>query len=547
MATRQFFDNRIIKLPGVYSTIVSGEQATPLAADYGKVLVLDTGTNASGWANGAGIDGELTSGKDAIYTFNDLSEYQSFLKGGYLWKMAEALFKPDRRSGATGVSQVIHAKAATTTKAVMTFTATGGGSNGGTFKVNTLDEGAGANGTITTGHLDKGYAFEITTGVVDTDKWIFKIYVGSFKGNASDGISYNEILAADSTEILLVSSPEFNNIQDLIDWGNTDSKFGRYFQMDSTSAVAGTGAVVLADIPSGKQAATGGTESYTLANLNLILDAVVEEDFSFIITDAYGTDEYDSAEISAITAFMAGDSKFERFLYYGGGQDEDEFDATDGSIDQAVYFNSAYVHVVHASIGLASSSIASGYRTWDSGYHAALQLGRKAGKQPQVPLTNKTLGIDKLIHPLTKKQQERALDVGLAVSIFNKAIGRIVCLQDVNTLQDNTRLFTPAGKSFSGSFMRIIAQINKELIINSEIDLLSDENGVTVNSLGAGKLVNYTETYLTSRLATANVDNLILAFRDVTATRVDDSWSVSYGITVNNEINKIFYTGFLLR
>lgn len=547
MATQQFFDNKIVKLPGVYSTIVSGEQSTPLVSDYGKVLVIDTGTNGAGWGNGAGIDGTKSYGKDAVYTFSDLASYQSFLKGGFLWKQAEALFKPDRKSGAIGVSEVLHAKAATTTLSVMTFTATGGGTAGGSFKFSPKDEGVGANGILTSNHLDKGYAFKITTGVVDPSKWILSVYVGGWKGDFTDGIAYDEISKADSREILLVSSPEFNNIQTLIDWANTNSRFGRYFYLDVSSAVVGTGVVTLADITSGFQVSAGGTETYSLANLNLILDAVQDEDFSFIITDIWGGDEYDSSEISAITTFILSDSKFKRFLFFGGGADADEFDATDGSVEIAEYFNSPYVHTVHGKMGLASSSVAGGFRFFPSGLHASTMLGRKAGKQPQVPLTNKSLGVDKLFDTLNKKQQERALDSGVMVSVFNPAIGRIVCLQDVNTLQDNKRLFTPQGKSFSGSFMRIVEQINKELVVNSERDLLTDENGVTVNSLSAAKLVGYTETYLSSRLATANVDNLILGFKNVTSIRNEDAWSVTYGITVNNEINKIFYTGFLLK
>lgn len=547
MGTRQFFDNKIIKLPGAYSTIVSGEQATPIATDYGKVLVIDTGTNSAGWASGAGIDGALSTGKDSVYTFNDLGAYQSYLKGGILWKMADALFKPDKKSGATGVSEIIHVKAATTTLATMTFTATGGGSNGGTFKVNPKDEGVGANGTITSSHLDKGYAYKITSGVVNTAKWIYSIYVGSWKGDHTDGLAFDEIAKADSPEILMVSSPEFNNIAELISWATTDSKFGRYFKLDATSAVAGTGAVVAGDIVAGFHAATGATETYSLANLNLALDAVQDEVFTYIITDMYGGTEYDSSEISAITTFILTDSKYKRFLYYGGGADADEFDATDGSIDIAEYFDSSYVKVVHGDTMLVTSSLAGGFRQFPTNYSAAVFCGRNAGKQTQVPLTNKTLGIDKLAHSLNKKEQERALDTGIMVAVFNKAINRIVCLQDVNSLQDNQRLFTPQGKSFSGSFMRIVEQINTELVVNSEKDLLTDENGVTVNSLGAEKLVVYTENYLKSRVATVSVDNMLLDYKDVTAVRIDDSWQVSYGLIVNNEINKIFYTGFLLR
>ena len=547
MATQYFFDNKIVKLPGAYSTIVSGEQSQPLSLDYGKVLVIDTGVAGAGYGGGAGIDGELASGKDAIYTFNNLADYQAYLKGGLFWKMAEALFKPNKKEGSLGVSQVLHVRAATTTKSQMTFTATGGGANGGTFKVNTKDEGLAANGVLTSTHLDKGYAYKIETGVIDTAKWVFKVYLGTWKGDYTDGLAYDEIAKADTEAILLVSSPEFDNIQDLLDWANTDSKFGTYFELDATSAVAGDGSVDAADVAavSGYQVSTGGTETFSVANLNLALDALIEEDFSFIICDQYGKDDYDSSEVSAITAFINGDSKFKRFLYVGGGADESEFSGADGSLAMGVYFNSAYVHVVHAQVGTATDSLAEGFRYWPSVYHAALMVGRTAGKEPQVPLTNKSLGVDRLKHSLTKAQQELALDNGVKVTVWNQYLLKFVCLQDVNTLQDNKRLFNTQGKSHQGSFMRIVEQINKELVVNAEIDLLSDENGVNANTLSGGELKNWTETYLETRLAKPDDDNLLLDYRDVTVTKNVDAWEVTYGIVVNNEINKIFFTGFL--
>jgi hypothetical protein len=548
MATKNFFDNKIVKLPGAYSTIVSGVQSQPLSLDFGKVLVIDTGVLGATWGGGSGIAGELAVGQDSVYRFNDLSSYQSFLKGGMFWKMADALFKPDKKSGANGVSEVWHARAATTTNAKMTFTATGGGAAGGSFKFDTRDEGLNANGTVTSSHLDKGYAYTIETGVVDTAKWIFKVWLGSWKGNHTDGIAYDEIAKADSPAILLVTSPEFNNIAELISWANTNTTFGKYFVLDATSAVIGTGVVNQADVTAvaGYQVATGATETYASARMDEILAAVADQDFSFILTDLYGVDDYDDADITKILSFINGSSKFKRFLYVGGGSNEDQFDSSPGSLAMGAYYNSAYVHLVHGEYATASDSVPEGFRWWPSVCHAALMLGRTAGKEPQVPLTNKSIGVDKLRHNPTKAQKERALDAGVKMTVWNGSLLKFVCLQDINTLQDNTRLFTPAGKSHQGSFMRIIEQINKELVVNAEIDLLSDENGVNVNTLGAGTLKNWTETYLESRLAKIGQDNLILSYKDVTVTRNGDQWNVTYGIVVNNEINKIFFTGFLL-
>lgn len=646
MAIRYNFNNKVVKLPGAYSTIVSGEQSAPLTLDYGKILVIDTGVEGSTWGGGAGINGAGSKGKDSIYSFDNLADYQSFLKGGMFWKSAQALFKPS--IGKLGASTILHAKAATTTKSSMSFVATGGGANGGTFTISPIDEGVVANGqvnetkatstatitnfgaegsvfsitvdgqvigtytvdadddaiddviaglsksiseqgwsdvtavtstTITftalsgagnytgtptltaTGgtaafdtavafsggiagtELIKGYGYTITSGVVDTAKFIYTAYVGTFTGLHTDSIPYNEISKAEALPNVVVQSPEFDNIQELIDWANTNTAFGNYFTLE-TGTVAGTGVVDSDDVPSGYTLATGGTEVYSSARLDEILTAVTEEDFSFIFTDQYGITNASSSLITSIKSFMVGDSKFERYLYVGAGDDEDEF-ATSITIAQG--HNSPYIHAIHGETGLVSNQIASGFRYFPSMYTAALVLGRTAGKEPQVPVTNKTLNIDKLSHNLTKVQKERALDAGLKVIWYNPYISGFVTLQDVNTLQNNTILFTPTGKSFQGSFMRILGQINKELVVNAETTLLSDENGVNVNTLGSGTLKNFTESYLNSRVATATADNLILSFRDVTVTKVDSAFEVTYGVVVNNEISKIFFTGFLLR
>lgn len=95
--------------------------------------------------------------------------------------------------------------------------------------------------------------------------------------------------------------------------------------------------------------------------------------------------------------------------------------------------------------------------------------------------------------------------------------------------------------------MRVIAQLNKECVVNAEIDLLGDENGVNLNTLSKGALETWTINFLQSRVATANQDNLIQRFQNVVATRIEDYYDVTYEVVVNSEITKIFFTGFLLK
>jgi hypothetical protein len=550
MATEFIFDNKRVKLPGAYSTIVSGERNTPLELDYGKVLVIDTGNLGATWGGGAGIDGELDSGQDAIYKFDNVDDYRSFLKGGMFWKMADAFFRPDPEAAALGASSVTHVRAATTAAATMTFTAVGGGTNGGTFTIKVRDEGLIGNGEETTGgNLKKGYAFTIETGVIDTAKWIFKIWRGTFKGLHTDGLPYDEVNEEDAEPLLVAQSPEFDNIQTLIDWANENRSFGAMFSLDSTSTATGDGSVDSTDVGAitGYELATGGTETYSTTNLTAALQDLAEENFSFVVTDQYGVDGYDATENGAVLAHILNDAKFKSNMFVGGGDNEDEFDGADGSLEMGAYFDSPYVTVVHGAVGEASQAVSEGFRYWPSIYTASKVVGRTAGKEPQVPITNKTVGVDKLVHNLSKIEKERALDAGVLVLYNNKSLNRFTILQGVNTLQNNKVLFTNTGKSHSIQFMRVVEQINKELIVNSEIDLLSDENGVNVGNLSPGILKNWTESYLQSRTVSELADNLLLDFRNVTVTQQEDAYNVTYAVVVNNEINKIFFTGFLFR
>lgn len=545
MATQIYFNEKLRKLPGAYSRITSGEQNQPASLDYGKIMIIDTGLGA-GWGGGAGIAGTLATGMNSVYQFTDIDTFKTFLKGGMFWKLAEPLFFPYQNM--KGVSTIYFAKAAETVPASMTFTATGGGANGGTFKVKCKDEGVVGNGVKTGDELTKGYAFSVTAGVRNTAKFLFKIWVGQFRGLHTDNLGYNEVAAADTKPFLIVQSPEFNNITELITWANSDTKFGTYFEMDATSAIAGSGVVTAGDIPADTyNLAVGGTETYNTTHLAEVLDAIGELDYQFVLCDKYGITDYDAQEVTDILAHINDGNTFIKTLVIGGGHDEDEFADTGGSIDIAAYFNSNRVILVHGGVKTTTQSLAGGYRIWPSLYHAAVVLGRMCGLAPQVPITNKLVGVDGLVHNMKTRELESALDSGILVTTADQFRGGFKILQGVNTLQDNTHMFNNLGQSHSVQFERIVAQINRELVVNSQLTLLNMENGVNVNSLSEGVVKSWTETYLQSRVATIETDNLLLSFRNVTVTRTEDYYHVTYGIVVNNEITKIFYTGYLFR
>lgn len=546
MATSFYFNNRQVMLPGVYSTITTNETTPARNLDFGTCLIIDTGVYGATWGGGSGIDGENYQGQDSVYTFDNLADFRDFVKGGMFYKLAEPLFTPDPSNpAATGISNLMYVRACETTSATLSFTTT----NGGSFVVKTLDEGVGANGVLTTGgNLSKGYGFSVETGVDDPTKWILKFWVGTFTGLAADGYPINEISEEKADPQLILQSPEFNNIQTLIDWARSDATFANIFVLDSTSEAEGDGTVEQTDITSMLDGnnyvlATGGTEDYDATKLDMALEAIAGLDYSFVFMDQFGTNA-NSTLTQAYIAHMNSAAKYSHFLFVGGYGEKAQFSQ---SLQLAQGFDSDYIQLVHGDVGTISGITGVNIRWWGVMYNLCALLGRCAGKPPYIPLTNKTIGVDKLKHTLTDSEKEKALTNGVLVTVYNDYTRKFVCLQGVNTLQDNTSLFNSKAQSFSIQFMRVVAQINKELVVNASIDLLGQENGVNVNTLSAGAVKDWTVAYLQSRVATDSSDNLLLAFQDVTVTQQEDAWFVTYKIRVNNEINKLFFTGFLIR
>lgn len=536
------FNGKRVILPGAYANIKSGETNPPRNLDYGKVLIIDTGVAGANFGGGSGIAGQLASGENSIYSFSTLDAFRSYMKGGLFWKIAEALFTPDPAAiGISGISQLYFCRACETTCATMTMAT----SAGGTLKILTRDEGLWANGVVTNENLVSGYAFQIIPGIIDSSKWILQIYRGTFTGLAADGLPYGEETAEQSTPQLMAISPEFNNVATLIDWAKTDSSFNAQFALDPTSAVAGEGTVSQSDITAlaGWQVAIGATESYNATDVDKVLSSITGLDYNIVFTDQYG-DNAAGTIYKKIITHLNNVSKFDHFYYIGGHADQAKF-ADD--ITLAEGFDSPKVVLVHGESGVNTELSPVGYRWWTVMYSLAAVVGRISGKAPQIPGTNKSIGVDRLRHVLSDVEKEQSIEKGVLVISKNDYINKFVILEDVNTLQDNANLFNAKGYSPYISFMRIIFQLNRELVVNAEIDLLGDENGVNLNTLSAGTVKNWTIAYLQSRVATETDDNLILAFQDVNVEKQEDAWFTTYKVRLNSEINKLFFTGFLIR
>lgn len=544
MATSVYFNGKQITLPGVYSTITSGQSSASRSLDYGTVLLIDTGNFGAGFGGGSGVNGTDKQGKDAVYEFQTLEDFRSFVKGGMFWKAAEALWTPDPyNSDAVGISKLLYARACTTTPASITFSPNSGGS----LKINTVDEGLNANGVLDGNQLKFGYAYTVEAGEDNPEAIVLKFWRGTYTGDYTDPItgvilSYNELTVAQSDPSLICQTPEFTTLKELYEWCQSDTVFGARFILDKSSEVDGSYELGVEDVTDSYQLFSGGTEEYKATDIDDLLNQISDVDYNIVFTDQIGANG-DSALVKKVITHRNTKAKFDKFVYTGAYDSKVDYDK---SLAMAKAFNNAYVVCVHGGVGTASDMVASGIRWWGVFYNLCQIIGRVSGKPPYVPVTNKTIGGDKLLHIPTEKEMENAVKAGLVVVYPNPYLNRFVVLQGVTTLQDNTMLYNKKGESFSIQFMRIIAQLNKECVVNAEIDLLGDENGVNINTLSKGALETWTINFLQSRVATDTQDNLIVKFQNVVATRVQDYYNVTYEVVLNSEITKIFFTGFIL-
>lgn len=551
MPTQVVFAGKNRILPGVYTDIRSGIENPPRTASYGKLLMIDTGNFGAGFGGGAGINGTLEKGGDAIYPISNLREFRSFVKGGLAWLLAEPLFFPDGFSS-EGVSEIQYVRACATTPAEITFAFgdadTDGDSSvdGGTIVIQIRNEGLIGNGLLEGANLYKGYACKMRAGVNDSTKFIIDFYLGSWKGLDSDGDNYDGISKADAVPILLVSSPEFRTLAELVTWMNTNATFNYYLKLKSSS-ILGSGVVDAADLLnySNYNLAIGGTETYSSAALDEVLDYIKPSDYSFVLCDNWG-DNAMSSNNGKIIAHIVQEARYEKFMVVGGGKDALKFIQTNGSIPIAQYYDSDRVIVVHGGVKIPSNINGVGFKEYDSIYHAALVVGRICGLPPQVPVTFKGLNVAGLLHPLKEKEKELCLLEGVLCTAYDAEVGRFVVVQGVNTLQRNTYQINEDATSFSIQIKRIIAQVNKTLMINARNDLFNKENGANRFTMSKQTVKDWAKSQLKSMTVTTTEDNLLLTFRNVEVRTSEDNIYLTYGAVPNGEINKLLITGTLL-
>lgn len=547
MSTKQSFDGQIITIPGVYSNIKSGFKNPPSPLAFGNLLIIDTGSGA-GAGGGAGVNGTITNGSDAIYEFDNIEDFQSFVEKGTWWFLATPLFKPLTENGVNtqGVSKISYIKAATTTPALLQVIfgndASDSAGNAADIRIKVRSEGLVGNGVLggLSNDLSKGYAFKLTAGVMDTSKVIMNFYRGTFKGLDQNNVPFDGIAQNESKAELLCQSPEFSLVSDLIDWMNTNTDFNEFFKYDPSQSTVGHGHVDSTDVTqyTSYTLAYGGTESFSASDLTTALTVAKSLNIDFVFADKFGSDSQHANNV-AIFQWAVNTSKFKPQVYIASGSVVGDL-AT--SLADSLYYNSQQVTIVHGGSKIAATN--AGFKDYDSYYKAAILLGREAGLAPQTPLTFKNISIDGERHVLNDVEKSKALNGGLLVSYPDNGVFEI--LKGVNSLQKNTYLLNDDGTTHSKQLYRIAHQINKEIIITAKAELLKSPNGTNRNTLSELDVQQWVKRFLASKVAQPTSDNLILSFQDIAVTRTSDAYRVTYTFTPNTEISFLFFTGLMI-
>lgn len=213
MATVVNFGGKKIIEPGVYALVKSGIPAAPSANSFGNVCIIDTGSGKL-FGGGSGISGKISNGIESVYEFEDAMDFQEFVRGGLLWDVADLIFNPTTEG--QGPEKVFIVRAAETNPAEITFNFVGGGTNGGSVKFLTKNEGEGANGYLDE-KLAKGKII-ITTAPTIGDKIDISV---------NDGVNTISITNGD-VEAVTTSQADIRAL--IIDAINTESDYEAYEQ-----------------------------------------------------------------------------------------------------------------------------------------------------------------------------------------------------------------------------------------------------------------------------------------------------------------------------
>lgn len=534
MATSILVNNKFTSIPGIYTQTKSGIRNPSLELSYGNICIIDIGLGA-GFSSVPGVNGEQSEGIDSVFEFTTIQDFRSFIRGGSYWKLAENLFFP---SGSNlGVSKIYFVKAASTTSGSLSMTL-----GSGSFTIKSKDEGLVVNGVLNTSdELSKGLAVKLLKSTFNTDSYKLQFYLGSYKG--IDGVlPWDGISEEDSVGGLLFSSPEFKQIDELYNWAITNTDFNNMFSITKTGTtnvdITNTDYLV---VGSGYKLFTGGTEVYNETSYDRVLDEISELDNTFFLAPDYGSEAL-STNNTKLFYHINSQVRFDKFMIVGGGLDRSEFKTV--SVEIARSYNSDKVILVHGGYK-EPSNITKSFVVRDSLFKSCSILGRLCGLSPQVPLTFKTFNWSSELHQLTVQEKEYALEKGVLCTVRDPELG-YVCLQGINTLQKNNYLLNEDASSYSIAVKRIVAQLNKEIIVNAKRRFFGTEIGFNRGTATSEDVQAWLFGFLSQRVASSLNDNLIVTFRDIEVLLQGDCYKINYKFVPNFEVNKMIFTGVIV-
>ena len=406
-----------------------------------------------------------------------------------------------------------------------------------------------------TGGLQNGYARQMiaspNTSMSSPSIFRLQYEVGTYKGSDAQGIPYDNIQAVNCPAKILVTSPDFTNIPDLLIWMKNDKTFNTNF-VNTGSTYQGGGTVVAGDLVTNASLAlfSGGTEDYTTAGImDAVLDAVTNEYYNYVFCLEYGTNSITGAigtNNTKIWIHIKTVAKYQKAMVVAGGQDGNEFISSGGSIDISKYFNDEKVACVHAGLGFISPNTQI-TKIKTSLYKAATYLGLKCGLTPENPATFKSIDMNIDMHDMTAKEQELATKYGVLTTINDNDYSYPFTIKlDISTLQNNDFQINEDATTYGNNMVAIKNMVANTICIHAKSKLLSDLSNMKSNtkaSLSPSDVRNFVISELK-----AMEGGLITGYDDstITVTSNQDAYFINLGFYPNSDISKLFFTAFLL-
>ena len=549
MATVVNFQGKNYIEPGSYAAIVYNPTSVVNVAEFGNVMIIDTGLSlatvndvASEFAGGSGVKGQLAKGLKSVYEFDNYEDFLSFMGGGFVGDLANKIFTP--LDGAAGAPKLYYVRAATTVPAVIDLlvATTGTGTEqdptvNHKLTLTCKNEGLCGNGIEVNSVLKVGYYGQIIAGVA-ANTYKLVVYKGTYMGEDKDGEPYGPYNLAESKPNLIIESDEFATLQELYDWAKSSKAVLAHFNV----AMSGVGSTALAAVA--KTLASGGTTTYLAdGEYAATLEAIQEMDITFFLTtnlNAKSGAGIDAGTNGKLFTHLKQTAKFTEHMFVAGGEkDDDLFGDSNTSQSIAKYYNSDQVVVVHGA-PIVTRKDKNGTKQLNAIYLAAAIMGLNAGMAAQTPLTFKRVGYQAFAYDLKKREREKALQAGI---MHVRNVSGYWCVnQGITTLQNNKKTIADDGQSFELSISLIKAQLNKELILDGQIRF----TGLTAAQASPQSVKNFTETKLASFVASPGNDNLIITWKNVKVVAKNSDYFITYDFVPNVPVNKTFFVGNIL-